>query len=74
MATERAGGEGVHNFLRNHVMVTYYPNGRRIEASYEDAIVWISRNVRSASQADAVRSGVPIRMTNDTQVIFEKIK
>lgn len=67
-------GSGIHNFLRDHVMVTIFPDGKRVEGNYGEALVWISRHVQTAIHAESVMCGFGTKMIDGSEVIFEPRK
>jgi len=62
---------GIHNFLRHHVMVTIFPDGKRVEGNYGEALVWISRHVQTAIHAESVMCGFGTKTIDGSEVIFE---
>lgn len=55
-------------------MVTVFPDGKRVEGNFEEALVWISRHVRTGIHAEAVIGGIGTKMIDGSEVIFEPRK
>ena len=61
-------------FIKTHTMYQQRANGKKHEMSEFDALLWISKNVKTALHARLVEAGVPTAMIDGSMVFFEKKK
>lgn len=60
------------DFIKTHTMVTQYKDGREIESKEWEALVWISKHVKTTAHANLVKQGTPTAMIDGSMVFFKK--
>lgn len=62
----------IARFVKDYQMVTTDKNGAKTIRSEAEALVWISEHVHTAMHAESVMAGIPTKMVDGSEVIFEE--